>query len=253
MQGDIFHLEQMAAQAQAPQYESTPVSLDSHSSPPVAIYNEDDLSHLLYVNHLHHTGHKDKVIINHVYRDGYSTPLESHSSGAQTPETESNETPVLSDCESDFDEGVYYPTSSSDLYGRRSPLKFEDGFEFPVFLGRQVDDESLPHATARPSLKRSDPASELSAHLDSQAQNARMAAPESTHVLEISGPLMSWWPEPLEMMEHEWVDEKVADAKNSTNVLPVDGHVSDIEGPMMSWWPAPVELLEHEWEERFYE
>ncbi|KAI1211803.1 uncharacterized protein F4807DRAFT_458009 [Annulohypoxylon truncatum] len=242
MQGDIFQMEQLASRAHAT-FEPSSVSVDSNPpnpNPEVAIYNEDDLSHLLYVNHLHHAGHKDKVIINHVYRDGYATPLESQPSGAQTPETETNETPVLSDCESDFDEGVYF-SPSSDIFHRRSPLKFEDGFEFPVFLGRQAE-ESSPHATVQPSKQSG---------LDSQNKRVRIAAPEESHVLEISGPLMSWWPEPLELMEHEWIDEKVAN--NSSHVMSTDRHVSSIDGPLMSWWPAPVELLEHEWDERFYE
>ncbi|KAI1408207.1 hypothetical protein F5Y13DRAFT_194488 [Hypoxylon sp. FL1857] len=233
-------MEQMAAQAQAPHFEPSPVSLDSNTNPQVAIYNEDDLSHLLYVNHLHHAGHKDKVIINHVYRDGYSTPLESLPSGTQTPESESNETPVLSDCESD-EEGVCLPTSPK--YSRMNPLRFEDGFEFPVFLGRQAEEPSH-----QPSLHRSEPVSK--ARPDSK--HVRIAAPEESHVSEISGPLMSWWPEPLEMMEHEWIDEKLADGKSS-KMMPADRHVSNIEGPLMSWWPTPMGLLEHEWDERFYE
>ncbi|KAI1140966.1 hypothetical protein F5Y05DRAFT_410813 [Hypoxylon sp. FL0543] len=242
MQGDIFQLEQMAAQAQTPHLESSHVPPDSNTNPQVAIYNEDDLSHLLYVNHLHHSGHKDKVIINHVYRDGYSTPLESFPSGTQTPESESNETPVLSDCESDFEEGVCLPISPN-TYSRMQPLRFEDGFEFPVFLGRQAEEPSHPA-----SLNRSEPASEVR----SDIKHIRKAATQGSHVSNISGPLMSWWPEPLEMMEHEWIDEKLADRKSS-NVMPADRHVSDIEGPLMSWWPAPMELLEYEWNERFYE
>ncbi|KAI1092173.1 hypothetical protein F5B19DRAFT_455845 [Rostrohypoxylon terebratum] len=244
MQGDIFQMEQLAARAHATSFEVSPATVDDSSNPQVAIYNEDDLSHLLYVNHLHHAGHKDKVIINHVYRDGYTTPLESDSqqpSGAQTPETEGNETPVLSDCESEFDEGVYFP-SSLDTYYRSSPLRFEDGFEFPVFLGRQAEEES-PHATTiqpsnRPDLRRHN--------------KVRVTAPEENHTLEISGPLMSWWPEPLELMEHEWVDDEKM-VRNTSEAIPTDTHVSNIEGPLMSWWPAPVELLEHEWDERFYE
>ncbi|OTA58584.1 hypothetical protein K449DRAFT_436520 [Hypoxylon sp. EC38] len=233
----------MAAQVQAPHFESSSTPpLGSNANPQVAIYNEDDLSHLLYINHLHHAGHKDKVIINHVYRDGYSTPLESLPSGAQTPGSESNETPVLSDCESDVDEGACLPIPPN-AYSRLNPLRFEDGFEFPVFLGRQAEESSH-----RPSLRRSDPALKI----NSDSKHVRIAAAAENHVSEISGPLMSWWPAPLEMMEHEWIDEKLADRKSS-NVMPADRHVLNIEGPLMSWWPAPMELLEHRWDERFYE
>ncbi|KAI1374893.1 hypothetical protein F4677DRAFT_423772 [Hypoxylon crocopeplum] len=253
MQGDIFHMEQTAAQAHAhahaTQFEHSRVPLDSETNPQVAIYNEDDLSHLLYANHLHHNGHKDKVIVNHVYRDGYSTPLESLSTGTQTPLSETNETPVLSDCESDLDEGAYLPFQPT-AYSRRDALRFEDGFEFPVFLGRQAE-ESLLDEAARPSMGESDPASKLSLDLKSESEHVRIAAPEHHNVSDISGPLMSWWPEPLEMMEHEWLSEEAVTSKSSNVML--EHHVSSIGGPLMSWWPAPLEILEHEWDERFYE
>ncbi|OTB10969.1 hypothetical protein K445DRAFT_27021 [Daldinia sp. EC12] len=238
MQGDIFQLEQMTAvQAAAAHIEPSAVPEDTKIDPQVAIYNEDDLSHLLYVNHLHHNGHKDKVIVNHVYRDGYTTPLES---GTQTPDSETNETPVLSDCESDFDEGVYLP-SSLDPYYRTSPLRFEDGFEFPVFLGRQSEETS--HAAA--------PVSELDSQT-SQTKQVRIAAQEESHVSNISGPLMSWWPASEELMEHEWIEEEVVEPKTPKKASQRQ-QVSNIEGPLMSWWPLPVELLRHDWDDRFYE
>ncbi|KAI8957064.1 hypothetical protein F5Y11DRAFT_341000 [Daldinia sp. FL1419] len=234
MQGDIFQLEQMAAaQAAAAHMELNPVPQDTKTDPQVAIYNEDDLSHLLYVNHLHHDGHKGRVIVNHVYRDGYTTPLES---GTQTPESETNETPILSDCESDFDEGVYSSSSSLDPYTRTSPLRFEDGFEFPVFLGRQA--EETTHV-AEPVVSE-------------RAKQVCIATPEERHVSTISGPLMSWWPALEDLMEHEWIEEETVERKTSKETSQRQ-HVSDIEGSLMSWWPLPVELLEHEWDERFYE
>ncbi|KAI0119107.1 hypothetical protein F4814DRAFT_410550 [Daldinia grandis] len=239
MQGDIFQLEQMAATQVVAHIEpSTIPQDDTKTDPQVAIYNEDDLSHLLYVNHLQHNGHKDKVIVNHVYRDGYTTPLESLPSGTQTPESETNETPVLSDCESDFDEGVYLESSASSLdpYSRKSPLRFEDGFEFPVFLGRQ-EEETL-HAASL-------------SELNTRPKQIRIAAPEEHHVSNISGPLMSWWPASEELMEHEWIEE-VAEY-NAPKKTSQHQHVSNIEGPLMSWWPLPLEVLEHEWDERFYE
>ncbi|KAI1397707.1 hypothetical protein F4819DRAFT_71759 [Hypoxylon fuscum] len=234
-------MEQMTDRVHATKVERTHFPLNSKTHPEVAIYNEDDLSHLLYVNHLHYDGHKNKVIVNHVYRDGYSTPLESISSGIQTPASESNETPVLSDCESDSDEGAF---SSPSTHSRRNSLRFEDGFEFPVFLGRQAD-ESQWHETTQP-------ASKPSTDINSQDKHVRVAASEEHHVPEITGPLMSWWPEPLELMEHEWVQEDVAESK-APATMSVHHHVSNIEGPLMSWWPVPMEMMEHEWDERFYE
>ncbi|KAI6088393.1 hypothetical protein F4821DRAFT_233618 [Hypoxylon rubiginosum] len=237
MQGDIFQMEQMAVQVCA-RVQPISLPLDDNAHAEVAIYNEDDLSHLLYHNHIHDEGHKHKVIVNHVYRDGFTTPPESASTGTQTPVSEGDETPMLSDCESDFDEGVS-PTSSLHSHSRRNPLKFEDGFDFPVFLGRQADD-SVPQEMAQPSLQ--EPVSELS-----QAKHVRIAAADNGHVSDISGPMMSWWPGPMELMEHEWAEQETVEA------TPKPEHVSSIEGPLMSWWPASVNIMEHDWNERFYE
>ncbi|KAI4866300.1 hypothetical protein F4820DRAFT_417163 [Hypoxylon rubiginosum] len=243
MQGDIFQMEQMAVQVHATQVKPTSLSVDDGAHAEVAIYNEDDLSHLLYANHIRHDGHKHKVVVNHVYRDGFSTPPESLSTGTQTPVSETDETPVFSDCESDFDEGVSLP-SPFNVHSRKNPLRFEDGFEFPVFLGRQSE-ELAPHETAPPSLK--EPASELG-----QSKHVAIAAAEADPISDISGPLMSWWPGPMELMEHEWVEEKTVESKNANFTLSHE-HVSSIEGPLMSWWPTPLSMMEHEWNERFYE
>ncbi|KAI2617055.1 hypothetical protein GGR54DRAFT_607936 [Hypoxylon sp. NC1633] len=251
MQGDIFQMEQPAVQVHATQFEHRPLPLESKTNPQVAIYNEDDLSHLLYANHLHHSGHTDKVLVNLVHHDGYCTPLGFPPTGTQTPVSETNETPVFSDCESDFDEDFYLP-SSPKAYRQSNPLKFEDGFEFPVFLGRQAEDSSASDRPARPSLSTSGPASELSLELKSQNKHVQMVSPEVHHVSEIDGPSMSWWPGPMELMEHEWLEEEVIQS-NSSNLMPVHEHVSEIDGPLMSWWPAPLEMLEREWDEKFYE
>ncbi|KAI1779411.1 hypothetical protein F4818DRAFT_250409 [Hypoxylon cercidicola] len=237
MQGDIFHMEQVAVQVCATQAKPISLPLEDNAHAEVAIYNEDDLSHLLYSNHMHHDGHKHKVIVNHVYRDGFSTPSEFLSTGTQTPVSETGESPVFSDCESDFDEGVSLP-SLFNTHSRRNPLRFEDGFEFPVFLGRQAE-ESAPQEMAESSLK--EPASDLS-----------QRKPEDDHIADISGPLMSWWPGPMELMEHEWIEEKTVESKNA-NLMPSHQHVSSIEGSLMSWWPTPPNMMEHEWNEKFYE
>ncbi|XXH05848.1 hypothetical protein Hte_012286 [Hypoxylon texense] len=250
MQGDIFQMEQMFVDVQATQVEPMPLPADGNVHAEVAIYNEDDLSHLLYANHIRHDGNKHKVAVNHVYRDGFSTPPESLSTGTQTPVSESDETPVLSDCESNFDEGGSLP-SPFNAHSRKNPLRFEDGFEFPVFLGRQAE-ELAPHESPRPSLE--EPASESG---QSKHKHVTIATAEGDHVSAISGPLMSWWPSPTELMEHEWVEEKktvekAVESKNAT-VMPSHEHVSDIEGPLMSWWPTSLNMMEHEWNEKFYE
>ncbi|KAI0169730.1 hypothetical protein GGR52DRAFT_479211 [Hypoxylon sp. FL1284] len=240
MQGDIFQMEQMAAQVHATQLAPAPLPLEEKTEPGVAIYNEDDLSHLLYANHMHHEGHKHRVIVNHVYRDGFSTPL---STGTQTPESDSEgDTPVFSDCDSYFGgEGASPPSSSLHAFShKKEPLRFEDGFDFPVFLGRQAE-ESVPHEMG-PSVRTAPP----------PTSRAEPAPAEDEHVRDISGPLMSWWPTPTGIMEHEWVQDEAA-APKSSKVVITHQHVSGIEGSMMSWWPTPIDMMEYEWNERFYE
>ncbi|OTB04006.1 hypothetical protein M426DRAFT_321298, partial [Hypoxylon sp. CI-4A] len=53
MQGDIFQMEQMVVKANTTHFDPIPFPVESDTDQQVAIYNEDDLSHLLYVNHLH--------------------------------------------------------------------------------------------------------------------------------------------------------------------------------------------------------
>ncbi|KAI0872919.1 hypothetical protein GGS24DRAFT_465558 [Hypoxylon argillaceum] len=286
MQGDIFQLESLVAVAK-PQ----PVTAFSKptSDTQVSIYNEDDLSHLLYASnkpyyhhrhHHHHHTHEPApfthpadagmVLINTIMDDVEST------------------TPALSDCESCYDsesssgldvEGPMTPPLSTfedvadgglDAYrrkGRRNAVSvaFEDGFEFPIFLGRQdaeewqVVPESKPVATAAPTTKKA----------------TAVDVPATKHVASIGGPLMSWWPEPMETMEHNWdvenrkwelqlEREKITECERRGGIVSseekayeprYDGArpVANIEGPLMSWWPESVETMEHEWSERFYE
>ncbi|KAI1758765.1 hypothetical protein GGR53DRAFT_472032 [Hypoxylon sp. FL1150] len=239
MQGDIFQMERMAVKEQvhATQIQLTTQPLNDDAHAEVAIYNEDDLSHLLYANHIHHEGHKHKALVNHVSRDGFTTPPESPSTGTRTPVSESDEAPLLSDCESDMDEGASLP-SSFNSHPKRNPLRFEDGFEFPVFLGRQAED-SVPHETVQP-------VSELG-----QPKCVRIAAAEDGHVSDISGPRMSWWPGPVELMDHKWAEEKTVEVTPEPE--PEPEHVSRVEGALMSWWPSSISVIEHEWNERFYE
>ncbi|KAI5867754.1 hypothetical protein GGS23DRAFT_193437 [Durotheca rogersii] len=241
MQGDIFQMEQSANAAPPPQPDF--VAQDSQAAPQVAIYNEDDLSHLLYANHLHHHGRHHKVVINQGYQAGHNS-LGLPLSGTHTPLSETNETPVLSDCESDTDEGSY----------------------FPVFLGRQA--EELSHEKPTATTARATAAAAVSS-----ASDRAPAAPAVEHHMEdISGPMMTWWPGPLELMEHEWVVEgerkaprttcQTATTTTTTTTTTQSAaaaashpqhHVSDISGSLMSWWPAPMEMMEHRWDERFYE
>jgi hypothetical protein len=307
MQGDIFQLEFLATQVSKPKPQPEPVARSAKpasDSAEIAIYNEDDLSHLLYVNnnhphhhhhHSHHASHKREtfthpadagtVLINPVVEYGTSGSV----------------TPALSDCESFWSgsegEGeVESPLTaplpileedahmaSLDAYrhkGRRNAMSvaFEDGFEFPVFLGRQSEEwPAMPRTLPRETPVRVQPAL-----VPAPAVN-KVVLPETHHVDATSGPAMSWWPEPLETSESDWTreemewvlqleKEKLATREQKGDILGnIEGtenkkekeknyereygvtHVGNVEGPLMSWWPAPFDNLDYEWSERFYE
>ncbi|KAI0599731.1 hypothetical protein F4775DRAFT_549630 [Biscogniauxia sp. FL1348] len=304
MQGDIFQMEQLLGshvQVQLPPPSTAPKlrsKLFTPAEPQAAIYNEDDLSHLLYVDearhprhhqhhhhhhhHQHHFHNNDKILINDVQQhhdeedEAELTPPEFLSpltggTGTHTPYSAGSSTPVLSYCgDSDADDAA---SLTQRLHQHHATLAREDGFEFPVFLGRQedaynnaeddddvygnfADDEGVEQW--RPKKK----AQEQDLHVDVTAQPP---VHDEEHVSAIDGPLMSWWPAPVDKMEHEWVaagdegaEPKQEQKQKRIVVLPTrdERHsevVSDISGPLMTWWPAPQHLLEHEWIEAFYE
>lgn len=317
MQGDIFQLESLMASrviVPKPQQQQQPAATSRLTSDDssVSIYNEDDLSHLLYVNnHPHHHHHH-----HHHHQHKQQQPQFIHPADANGPilinaidsdDMDFDSTPAMSDSESCFSDSassssgtdILAPltpplsapeettteTDSEDAAleayrrkGRRNALsaKFEDGFEFPVFLGRQDEDAETWHATG--------PAQEALARA-SLSLIAPTAVPvkkeaEARHVNAIGGPMMSWWPAPAETMEHDWalenmewelqMEEAGLRAREREGgivsvatpaVVQVNGNgdeyetrwVEKIEGPLMSWWPTPAEGMEYEWSERFHE
>ncbi|KAI0404149.1 hypothetical protein F4802DRAFT_598354 [Xylaria palmicola] len=282
MQGDIFQLESLTARVAVPKPQTTAAPRPK-TGPQVAIYNEDDLSHLLYTSHHHHHHHH-----NHHEHRPFTHPADD--AGMVFINTPANgtgaNTPALSDCESccgsetsGLDvEGPMTPpyeaaadNAALDEYyhmGRRNAvcLKFEDGFTFPVFLGAQDEEWRPRDALAAASLTLAAPA--LPA-----AKATEVEVPRPQHVDAIGGSVMSWWPEPLDTMKDDWAVESLAwelqAEKEKLREREREGglacagkgvrreygteHVADIEGPMMSWWPAPLESAEYDWSERFYE
>ncbi len=255
MQGDIIQLDQEALRGQTSgNLELRPrmTALEGESLAPaqVAIYNEDDLSHLLYVDVDHadaytagretkfHVGH-----VGHVGQHDYSV-FPEHQHGTHTPLSETDESAVLSDCESEDDDDDALP---------RSPTRPRGGsicsetFEPPVF-GRQAGSTT---STAPPSRSASQSSSGYGPGLNWKSdgiKHVQVVLPED-HVSKIEGPLMSWWPESLGSMEHEWIEMKEQDE----SVIPEKQHVSKINGPLMSLWPLPLEMMQYDWNERFYE
>ncbi|KAH6645240.1 hypothetical protein BKA67DRAFT_584613 [Truncatella angustata] len=209
----------------------------SHSQ--VAIYNEDDLSHLLFLGPADHDNH---IIINKVEQSEPETPVESPLVLDTHDHTSDDESAILSDLEEESD--LEIPPSPSRRRGGTMSISGDD-FEFPVFLGRQDEPETHP-APLRPALRRCKPDAAQGLEKET-SRHVHMATPEH-HVSSIEGSMMSWWPAPMEDVEYDWEEERKAQA-----TIPLEQHVSEVQGVLMSWWPAPAEMLQHDWNERFYE
>ncbi|KAI0170116.1 hypothetical protein BJ166DRAFT_494027 [Pestalotiopsis sp. NC0098] len=236
-------------------------SLDkSTSSSQVAIFNEDDLSHLLFLDA---AGHDDHIMINkvgdHVAEaetpPELESPLVSDSHGLSSDDDESA---ILSDYEEESEDEI--PPSPSRRRGGTMSVSADD-FEFPIFLGQQQEvekrrqdgeeEDTTAASTARPALRRG------SALARPRANAERMGETEATRhvqfaeaerqVASIEGPLMSWWPARIEDMEYDWAE------KASRTGMAIVQHVAEIDGPLMSWWPASTDTLQYDWNERFYE
>ncbi|KAI1321392.1 hypothetical protein F5Y16DRAFT_68843 [Xylariaceae sp. FL0255] len=278
MQGDIFELNQLTTSKVSNNHpDDSLVQPQPLSQSDVAIYNEDDLSHLLYVDHQQH----------HHHHHGYVKPLLQPIGQQTQPEVLPwSDYDSASDFWSDVDSAPATPLSpiseadapSLDAYrqkGRRNALSvaLEDGFEFPVFLGRQAEEwpSTLPREMRSPSIT-ADACHPTTLPISTPMQGPKFEVLASQHINITSGPLMSWWPMPLEYAKDDWASEKAEWSQQagdqacvqeptdeSTNISQNVGHydvkpVDNIEGPlMMTWWPLPTEIMEHEWNERSYE
>ncbi|KAI0515333.1 hypothetical protein F5B22DRAFT_199002 [Xylaria bambusicola] len=281
MQGDIFQLESLTSPATVlkPQPKPAMARPRPTNNPQVAIYNEDDLSHLLYMSshphhHHHHHAHEQRP---------FTHPADIGTVLINSVDDMEATTPALSDCESccgSEGSGMYIESPVTppltgleevdelalEAYrrkGRRNALSTDslESLGFPIFLGRQDEEvEEWP-------VKSQSAPQKLSQNVAFPAVKLP-EVPASQHVNAIDGTMMSWWPESLDTMEHEWAVEKtqwqLQLEKEKLEELEREGGiattktykaqydavpVSDIEGPLMNWWPMPI----YDWSERFYE
>ena len=199
MQGDIFMLENQTSGHNTPQ-EKTPKTEAAKklqaAEAQVAIYNEDDLSHLLFTgssfetttSHSHH----------HHQQDGTLTPLTAPaSSGTHTPifsdhgDESDSESAVLEDWESPVNGDVEVPRSPTSRRRGGTMCSTDDDFEWPVFLGRQADELA---ASRRSSIASS---------TSSSMEDTKKRVPREHHVESIEGPLMALWPASIDTLEFE--------------------------------------------------
>ncbi|KAK8052181.1 hypothetical protein PG993_003566 [Apiospora rasikravindrae] len=234
----------------------------------VAVANDDDLLDFLYVDGNHHHADSSKIIINHVIEPLHEddlTPFSNPSTGLHTPEHEEDEDAVLSDIPSESEEDLEIPPSppTPQRRHRGATSVGEDDFEFPVFLGRQCAEETQQPSATRPPFQRANDTQSVAA-AKKAVQFHEPDVPADHHVVSVDGPVMSWWPAPIDTLEYDWVvkNQRAAEdeqqrqqepAAKKIKTVAVESHVADLEGPLMAWWPAPAELLEYDWFERFYE
>ncbi len=247
MQGDIQQLEQLARQSQTSRRANHGPKKNSGllASEQIAIYNEDDLSHLLYTegdhDYLHAGGFEAVAPLGILHPQAYA-PLPIHGSGLLSPLSEANESAILSDFEFEEDDTEIPPSPTRPRGGSIC----SETAEQPAFLSRRISSGGHPSSvepqpTTRPCLPV-----EGDTHSTKHVQFVR---PEQ-HVSAIEGSLMSWWPAPLDDMEHDWTESV---KKDESKRVHEDHHVAGIEGPMMSFWPAPLSMMEYDWSDEFYE
>ena len=252
MQGDIQQLEQLARQSQTSRRANHGPQKPSGrlASEQIAIYNEDDLSHLLYTDAGHdylHAGSFEALSpLDILHSQGYGA-LPTHASGTFSPLSEANESAILSDCEFEEDDTEIPPSPTRPRGGSIC----SETAEQPAFLNRRTSSSSSS-SEGHPSSVESRPTTEpglLAEGNTYSTKHVQFVRPEH-HVSAIEGSLMSWWPAPLDDMEHDWSESL---AKDESKLVQEHHHVAEIEGPMMSFWPAPLSMMEYEWSDEFYE
>lgn len=235
MQGDIFQLNSVQLQVQRaskPIAQPRPQALPTKRQEQlVSIYNEDDLSHFLF---LPSRSLDDLEVHNHAT----TTQDHAHYLGViasafddycmDTPYDSSDECAVYSDVEDEVE----------------TPL---DGYSMPPRRPR-ADSRARSSASADAS-----PGAEGGGCQSAQKQARGPAQPEAIpatqHVSSISGQLMGWWPLPLDKEEYDWIEENKKDAAAHAAAKQVD----EIEGKLMSWWPLSTDSMEYDWNDKFYE
>ncbi|KAI0127623.1 hypothetical protein BJ170DRAFT_380955 [Xylariales sp. AK1849] len=232
MQGDIFQLDFLL---DTDKTKSTHISLPTTKTPyktstipSVSIYNEDDLSHLLYQRSKPLDDAEIHEAFDHAHCLGaIAAAFDDYCS--DVPHEYSDDSGLPSDDEEDE---VSTPTLEDTV--KRSSLASAPRFDLHTGLSNL---ESRRQEDAR--------------QIETQVQENDVE-PEMRRVSTITGRLMSLWPLPTDLQEYEWSDEEEED-DGMDGVVPESQHVSRIEGACMSWWPLPVDIEKHEWNERFYE
>lgn len=226
-----------------------------------------DLPGLLSI-HAHGHDEHDQIIINPIHDNGVLPSMPS--TGAHTPLTEhDDEEAILSDIpsESESELEVAPTTPITQRRHRNATSVSSDDFEFPIFLGRQDEEpivmDAVPsRAQLRSKVTKTTTQSVSAADFDfpiflgqqdetyvprqavhvasvpnkavetgiSINKSLPAVAPES-YPTSLSGPMMSWWPSPIETSKASLLDERLMEA----------------------WMRTPKDLTEHEWTEAFYE
>jgi hypothetical protein len=298
MQGDIYQLDLLTATKEESNMptllvtqsdnmaETTgpkPTVLTSDSE--VAIYNEDDLSHLLYINnannhsrshhhhhHHHHLHAADKKPQNLMLHP-YSPPI-TILSGVTNPDTDMD---MDAGAESDFSSGSDCASFSGVEYGSDAENSHSGAASLP-------NTPITPRLPFLPLLSRY-PEEEHEEEGDEAVRDGNRAVyrrKERRNAFSVSSASSSSsFDEVFDVPvflgrqaeeEHEPEGEKKeeirlasGDGDNSqspppqpqktpSNPVTEEGtvyprHVDNTSGPLMSWWPAPIATMEDDWSE----
>ncbi|CAI6065775.1 unnamed protein product [Clonostachys chloroleuca] len=148
-----------------------------------------------------------------------------------------DEEAVLSDMPSKRESMFEIPPSSPirERRHRNATSVSSDDFEFPTFLGRQ-DETKVPRYAVHTIDAPVNKAVETKKSVDNSCP---ILAPKC-HPVSLSGPMMSWWPSPVEAMDYGWIDERQQAACMEASL-------------MQAWLRTPKDILDNEWSESFYE
>ncbi|KAH8658265.1 hypothetical protein BX600DRAFT_468876 [Xylariales sp. PMI_506] len=230
MQGDIFQLSEVQQQViPSPTKKTSATSKPkprgkgfqaAAASPFVSIWNDDDLSDYLYLPsksfddllvHCPATAAQDHAH----YLEQIAAAFDDYCTDDNTPHESSDECAVFSDTEEE-DEHEEVSRSATKKHPRRPRSSQENSSGIRPVLSRETQVQAtLKVETVHP------------------AQHAEC----------ISGPLMSWWPLPLDVQEHQW-DRDTCEQGSGCRSKP--------EADIMNWWPLATPYS-CEWNEKFYE
>ncbi|KAJ1337172.1 hypothetical protein MN608_00022 [Microdochium nivale] len=198
MQGDIFQLENILShQARDSTTPKSPVDFlttkysYNSKSPLIAVYNEDDISEYLY--------QEDFPIT-------YTTqPVKAPLAAATDPNSQAQYS--LGPCSNHYDDDECAISTDDEDSTNAEPVTppAKIRHHHTRHIGSPPGSNLPPTRPILERRRRDDHAGQQPRE-QSVVAAGTVAIPQEQHVDRIEGALMSWWPMPVEQLEHEWND-----------------------------------------------